>query len=441
MSSFSRPSSTSAPQALVLRRTRVLDPSSGTDAELDVIVADGRIHALGRGLRPPDGCRVIDGAGLVTVPGFIDLHAHLREPGEEYKEDIASASRSAATGGFTAVCAMPNTKPTNDCRAVTELIRARAQAVGGVRVYPVGAISQGLRGEALTEMGELKDAGCVALSDDGRPVMNAELMRRALEYARGFGLPVVQHAEDLELSAGGVMHEGEHSTRAGLRGQPGQAEEVMVARDIALVELTGARYHVAHISTAGSLRLVRDAKRRGLPVTCEVTPHHLTLTDAACASYDTSTKVNPPLRTGLDLEALREGLADGTIDAVATDHAPHSSLEKHVEYDDAAFGMIGFESALPLVLRLVHDGQLSLMAAIERLTAGPARTFGLPGGSLKAGQPADLACIDLEKTFNLDAASLRSKSQNTPFLGWELRGTVRLTLARGRILHDTLGLT
>ena len=401
-----------------------------------MIVSEGRIVRAGRGLATPAGARVIDGEGLLLVPGLIDLHAHLREPGEEYKEDIASAGRSAAAGGFTAVCAMPNTNPTNDNRAITMLIRTRASEVAGIHIYPVGAISKGLKGEVLTEVGELKDAGCVALSDDGRPVMSSVLMRRALEYGRTFDLPVVQHAEDLCLSEGGVMHEGACSTRAGLRGQPGQAEDVMVARDIALVELTGARYHVAHISTAASVKLVRDAKRRGLPVTCEVTPHHLMLTDEACLTYDTSTKVNPPLRTSTDVEALHEALADGTIDAVATDHAPHTSIEKLVEYDNAAFGMIGFETALPLVLRLVTAGRLTLQAAIERMTWGPARIFRLPGGMMPDGAVADLTIIDLERTWTVEPNRLLSKSRNTPFSGWEMKGKVMMTIVGGNIVHD-----
>ena len=384
----------------------------------------------------PSDAAVIDARDLVVVPGLIDLHAHLREPGEEYKEDLASASASAAAGGFTAVCAMPNTKPPNDSRAVTELILSRARAVGGVRVYPVGAVSRALQGETLAEIGELKDAGVVALSDDGRPVMNARLMRRALEYGRTFDLPVVQHAEDLHLSEGGVMHEGVASTRAGLRGQPGQAEDVMVARDLALVELTGARYHVAHITTEASVKLVREAKRRGLPVTCEVTPHHLTLTDEACMTYDTATKVNPPLRAARDVEALREALVDGTIDAIATDHAPHTSIEKQVEYDGAAFGMIGFETALSLILRLVEKKALSLNDAIERLTSGPARVFKLPGGTVPEGAPGDVTLIDLEKQWTVELGGLHSKSRNTPFLGWKMKGKAVVTIVGAKIVHD-----
>ncbi|HEV8324895.1 MAG TPA: dihydroorotase [Myxococcota bacterium] len=426
---------------LHLRGGRVVDPAAGVDDDADVIVADGRIAAVGRGLTTPAGTdvRVIDARGWLVVPGLIDLHAHLREPGQEYKEDVASGAAAAAAGGFTAVCAMPNTVPPNDTRAVTDLILERARAAGAARVYPVGAITVGLKGEALTEMGELKDAGVVAVSDDGRPVMNARLMRRALEYGRTFGLTVVQHAEDLDLSAGGVMNEGPVSTRAGLRGAPSQAEEVMVARDLRLVELTGARYHVAHVSTAGTVALLREAKRRGLPVTAEASPHHLTLTDEACLSYDTATKVNPPLRAAADVEALRAALADGTIDAVATDHAPHTGLEKDVEYDLAAFGMIGLETAVPLVWALVRAGGLAQAAAVERLTRGPARCFGLTGGTLAPGTAADVTCLDPERRWTCRPEALRSKSRNTPFAGWELQGKAVLTVVGGRVVYADAG--
>lgn len=413
-----------------------MDPKLGTDREQDLIVGGTQVQRIGRGLVTPSDALRVDGRNLLVVPGLIDLHAHLREPGEEYKEDIASASAAALAGGFTAVCAMPNTEPPNDSRAITELILARAKAVGGVRVYSVGAVSRGLKGETLAEIGALKDAGVVAISDDGMPIMNSRLMRRALEYGRTFELPVVQHAEDLNLSEGGVMHEGICSTRAGLRGQPEQAETAIIARDLTLVELTGSRYHVAHISTEASVRLVREAKRRGLPVTCEVTPHHLTLTDEDCLTYDTATKVNPPLRTTRDVHALWEALLDGTIDAIATDHAPHTTIEKQVEYDSAAFGMIGFETALPLVLKMVEKGVISLNDAIERLTWGPARTFGLPGGTLPEGAPADMTCIDMDKAWTLDPGSLKSKSRNTPFRGWKFKGKAVVTIVGGKIAHD-----
>ena len=423
---------------LCLRGGRVIDPGRGVDAEADVILKDGVVARSGKGIAAGLGAdvRVIDVRGKWVIPGLIDLHTHLREPGHEYKEDILTGTRAAAAGGFTAVCAMPNTTPPNDSRAVTELVVRRAREVGAVRVYPVGAISKGLAGETLAEMGELKDAGCVAVSDDGRPVMNAELMRRAMEYARTFGLTIVQHCEDLSLSHGGAMNEGVVSTRAGIRAQPASAESAMVARDIELCALTGARYHVAHISSADSVRLVREAKRRGLPVTCEVTPHHLTLTDDACAGYDTSTKCNPPLRTAGDVAALREALADGTIDAVATDHAPHSPVEKDVEFEEAAFGMIGLETALPLVLELVRAGTLTPAALVTRMSVGPAAAFGLSGGTLADGAKADVTVVDPEASWTCDAAALRSRSRNTPFSGRALRGRAALTVVGGTIAYS-----
>jgi dihydroorotase len=422
---------------LCLRGGRVID-GRGFDAQADVLLKDGVVSRVARGIAEglARDVRVIDVRGSWVVPGLIDLHCHLREPGQEYKEDIGTGTRAAAAGGFTAVCAMPNTTPPNDTRAVTELIVRRAREVGAVRVYPVGAISKGLAGEALAEMGELKEAGCVAVSDDGHPVMNAELMRRAMEYARTFGLTVVQHCEDLTLSAGGAMNEGAVATRAGIRAQPSSAESAMVARDLELVALTGARYHVAHVSTAASVRLVREAKRRGLPVTCEVTPHHLTLTDEACARYDTNAKCNPPLREAADIAALREALVDGTIDAVATDHAPHSPVEKEVEFEQAAFGMIGLETALPLMLDLVRDGTLTPPALVARMSAGPAATFGLDGGALAEGAPADVTVIDPEAEWTCTPDGLRSRSHNTPFFGRALRGRAALTLVGGRIVFS-----
>jgi dihydroorotase len=423
---------------ILLRGGPVIDPASETDRATDVFVEDGLVARVAPGQRPASSdVRVVELHGKLLLPGFIDLHVHLREPGQEYKEDIASGTRAAVAGGFTAVCCMPNTVPPNDTRAVTELITRRAREVGVCHVLPVGAISKGLAGAELAEIGELRDAGCVAVSDDGRPVMSSGLMRRALEYAATFGLPVVQHAEDLGLSAGGVMNEGEVATRAGLRGQPASAESVMVARDLELVAHTGGRYHVAHLSTARSAALVRDARRRGLPVTCEVTPHHLTLTDAACAAYDTRAKCAPPLRTAADVAALEEALADGTIDAVATDHAPHSAVEKELEFDNAAFGMTGLETALPLLLRLVERKVIGLPRAVALLTASPARCFNLPAGRLGEGLPADLTVVDPGRRWRLE--STRSKSRNTPFWGEELVGQAVLTLVAGRPVHDVDG--
>ncbi len=422
---------------LCLRGGRVIDPGRSFDAQADVLLQDGKVAriepGIAGGLGP--GVRVVDVRDLWIVPGLIDLHAHLREPGQEYKEDIETGTVAAAAGGFAAVCAMPNTVPPNDTRAVTDLIVRRAREVGAVRVYPIGAITQGLKGETLAEIGELKEAGCVAVSDDGRPVMNAELMRRALEYARGFGLPVIQHCEDLSLSADGSMHEGNVSTRTGIRAQPAAAESAMLARDLELVALTGARYHVAHISTAESVRLLREAKRRGLPVTCEVTPHHLTLTDEACATFDTSAKCNPPLRAAPDIVALKEALADGTIDAIATDHAPHSPVEKDVEFEQAAFGILGFETALPLCLDLLRAGVLSPSALLAKLSSAPAAILGLPGGSLIPGAAADVTVIDPEAEWTCDPTRFRSRSRNTPFGGRALRGRAVLTVVGGRVAH------
>jgi dihydroorotase len=436
------------PGSILLRGGRVIDtsvtdasgPGGAFDQAADLLIVDGRIAEIGRGLSAPSGAAVIDVGDKLVCAGLIDLHVHFREPGHEYKEDIASGARSAVTGGFTTVCCMPNTKPVNDCRSVTDLIVRRAREAALAKVLPIGAVSVGLKGEALAEIGEMRDAGIVAVSDDGRPVMSAGLMRRALEYARTFDLPVVQHAEDLTLAEGGVMNEGDVSTRIGLRGQPPQSESVMVARDIELAEWTGARYHVAHISAARSVELVRRAKAAGLPVTCEVTPHHFTLTDEACADYDTSTKVMPPLRTGPDVDACKEGLADGTIDCIATDHAPHSDVEKEIEFDCAAPGMIGLETAVPLTLDLVRGGVIDLVRAVRLLTSGPARCFSLDAGSLAVGSAADVCVIDVDDRWTIDGGEMASKSSNTPFHGRQVQGRAILTLVDGRICHDPRGL-
>jgi dihydroorotase len=421
---------------ICLKGGRVIDPARNFDAQADVLLRDGRVERIEAGIAgsAPSGTRVIDVKGRWIVPGLVDIHTHLREPGQEYKEDIATGTAAAAAGGFTTICCMPNTTPPNDNRAVAELIVRRAREVGVVRVHPIGAITLGLKGETLSEMGELQEAGCIAFSDDGKPVMNAELFRRALEYARGLGAVVIQHCEDLSLSAGGAMNEGSVATRCGIRGQPAAAESTMVARDIELCALTGAKYHVAHISAAESVRLVREAKRRGLPVTCEVTPHHLTLTDEACGSYDTFTKCNPPLRTEADVAAVKEGLADGTIDAIATDHAPHSPVEKDLEFENAAFGMLGLETAIPLCLALVHDGVLTPMRLVERLAPAPARVLGLAAGTLAPGGPADVTVIDPEVAWTCEPTKFRSKSKNSPFGGRPMKGKAVITVVGGRIV-------
>ena len=421
--------------SLLIRQGRVVDPASGIDGVQDVLVVDGRIGTVGPGLRAPQGTQVIDAAGKVVCPGFIDIHVHLREPGFEYKETVASGTRAAAAGGFTAVACMANTVPVNDNRAVTDYILAKARVEGVVRVYAIGAVTRGLRGEHLSEMAEQAEAGCVAFSDDGRCVMNAALYRRAMEYALPFGTPLISHAEDCHLAHGGVMHEGFVSTDLGLTGQPAAAEDVMVARDIVLAELTGAHVHIAHLSTAGAARLVRDGKARGVRVTAEVTPHHLLLTDEAVRDYDPNTKMQPPLRSKRDVEAVLEGLLDGTIDCVATDHAPHALSEKEGEFAEAASGVVGLETAVPLLLdRLVRPGRLDLSTFVARMSSGPARVLGLPGGSLAPGAAADITILDLERPFTVDPAAFHSRSRNTPFRGVTGTGAPIMTIVGGTVV-------
>jgi len=421
--------------SLLIRQGRVVDPASGIDGVQDVLVVDGRIGTVGPGLRAPQGTQVIDAAGKVVCPGFIDIHVHLREPGFEYKETVASGTRAAAAGGFTAVACMANTVPVNDNRAVTDYILAKARVEGVVRVYAIGAVTRGLRGEQLAEMAEQAEAGCVAFSDDGRCVMNAALYRRAMEYALPFGTPLISHAEDCHLAHGGVMHEGFVSTDLGLTGQPAAAEDVMVARDIVLAELTGAHVHIAHLSTAGAARLVRDGKARGVRVTAEVTPHHLLLTDEAVRDYDPNTKMQPPLRSTRDVEAVLEGLLDGTIDCVATDHAPHALSEKEGEFAEAASGVVGLETAVPLLLdRLVRPGRLDLSTFVARMSSGPARVLGLPGGSLAPGAAADITILDLERPFTVDPAAFHSRSRNTPFRGVTGTGAPIMTIVGGTVV-------
>ena len=420
---------------LLIKGGRILDPSRGVDELADLLIEDGRIASAGRELAA-EGAEIFDAAKLVVSPGFIDLHVHLREPGEEYKETIASGARAAVAGGFTAVCAMPNTKPVNDNASVTRYIVDKAREAGLARVYPIGAITRGSAGEELAEMAEMKDAGAVAVSDDGRPVMNSQVMRHAMEYARDHGLVVVDHCQDMHLSAGGVMNEGRYSSLLGLKGMSHAAEELHVARDIMLAEVSGARVHIAHISTAGAVELVRDARRRGLPVTCEVTPHHLALTDEAVTSFDTNTKMNPPLRSESDRLALIEAVRDGTIDAIATDHAPHHADEKMLEYDRAPFGVIGLETALGVVLKVLHyESGIALARIVEMLTILPARAFSLTGGTLAAGAPADVTVFDPEREWTVDPNQFNSKSRNTPFAGWQLRGAVVATFVGGRRVY------
>ena len=420
---------------LLVAGGRLVDPSQGLDGRFDLLLEDGKVARVEERLEAPEGAETLDASGLVVAPGFIDIHVHLREPGQEYKETVESGTAAAAAGGFTAVACMANTDPVNDNRSVTELILSEARRCATARVYPIGAVSKGLAGEELAEYGEMARGGIVAVSDDGKPVQSAELMRRALLYAQHYGLPVVQHAEDLHLAAGGVMHEGEWSTRLGLPGLPGAAEDVMVARDLLLLAETGGRYHVAHLSTARTLELVRRAKERGLGVTCEVTPHHHQLTHEEVwkSQFSTDTKMKPPLRAEADRQALLAGLADGTVDAIASDHAPHHADEKDVEFSLAPFGIVGLETTVSLCLdRIVRPGLITLARLVELLSTGPARACALPGGSLKPGSPADLTLLDLERRVKVDPAAFRSKSRNTPFHGWELTGAPAGTVVGGR---------
>ena len=424
---------------LLIKGGQIIDPSQQIDKISDLLIEDGRVKSIAdsspgsAGILPGSDVEVFDARGLIVTPGFIDLHVHLREPGEEYKETIASGAAAAVAGGFTSICAMPNTRPVNDSASVTRFIIDKAREAGLARVYPVGAITLESKGEELAEMAEMKDAGAVAVSDDGRPVMDSQVMRHAMEYARDHGLIVVDHCQDLNLAAGGVINEGRYSTLLGLKGMSGAAEESHVARDIMLAELTGARVHIAHISTAGSVEMVRRAKRQGLAVTCEVTPHHLALTDAAVVGFDTNTKMSPPLRSEEDRAVLIEAARDGTIDAIATDHAPHHSDEKMFEYDRAPFGVVGLETALGVALTVLHhSGAVPLARIVEMLTTGPALAFSLPGGTLAEGSPADITVFDPEGEWTVEAQRFKSKSRNTPFAGWRLRGSVAATFARGR---------
>ena len=431
---------------LLLKGGRVVDPASGRDGAFDVLIADGRIARVGRDLPAGDVAQVVDvPSGCIVVPGLIDIHVHLREPGQEHKETIATGTAAAVAGGFTSVACMPNTEPINDHAGITEFILKKAAEAGLARVYPIGAVSLGSAGEQLAELGEQKSAGCVAFSDDGRPVATALLMRRALEYAGMLGAPIVDHCEDPSLKADGVAHEGYFASALGLRGIPGTAESLFVERDVSLAELTGAHVHIAHMSARGSLRAVRAGKERGVRVTCEVAPHHFTLTDEALdgpVKYDTNLKMNPPLRERADRDAMLEGIADGTVDVIATDHAPHHADEKMVEFDRAPFGITGLETAVPLVFdRLVHAGRIPVRRAIELLSTNPARVLSIPGGSLAEGQPADVTIIDPERSVTIDAASTRSRSRNTPFHGWTLRGAVVITIVGGRVVYGDAAVT
>ena len=421
----------------ILKGGRVVDPVAGRDGVADVMIRDGRVARVGPDLEVEPGATVIDvPGGCVMCPGFVDMHVHLREPGAEHRETVATGVAAAVAGGFTAVACMPDTEPANDEAAVTGFILARAAQAGLARVYPIGAVTKERAGRQLAGIGELRDAGCVAVSDAGRPVADAMLMRRALEYAAMCGMPVIDHCEDAALTADGVAHEGRAAALLGLRGMPAAAEEINAGRDVVLSGLTGAPVHLAHLSTRGALRAVRSGKARGVPVTCEVTPHHLTLTDERLAEYDTNCKVNPPLRGAADREALLAGLADGTIDCVATDHAPHHFDEKLAEFDRAPFGVVGLETAVSVCLdRLVHAGRVSLSRLVGLLSANPARILGVEGGALTEGAPADITVLAPDLPVTVDARAFRSLAANTPFDGWSLRGGVAATLVGGRTVY------
>ncbi len=421
---------------LLIANGYVIDPAQGVNTGKSVLIEDGRVVGLlSHSDDVPEGCEVIDAIGLIVAPGFVDMHAHLREPGHEYKETIASGAAAAVAGGFATVCAMPNTDPINDSAAVTRFIIEQAENARLANVFPIGALTKNSAGTELAEMGEMKDAGIIAVSDDGHSVPSPGMMRRAMEYARGFDLPVIDHCEDKSLARGGVMHEGHWSLVLGLRGMPAAAEEVDALRDCALAELTGARVHLAHVSTRGAIEAVRRAKEKGLPVTCEVAPHHWTLTDEAVADYDTNTKISPPLRSRDHIEAILAGLRDGTIDAIATDHAPHHADEKALEYDQAPFGITGLETAVGLAFELVNQGVIDIERLVEVLATKPARIFGLENrGTLRADAYADVTILDPSFQWTFDASRSKSRSRNTPFAGRTMLGAAVATIVAGRVV-------
>ena len=424
----------------LIKNGQVIDPANQLDGSFDILINNGKIEAI-----EPQGkisgsklkdVPVIDAKNCVVAPGFCDMHVHFREPGHEYKETIETGSASAAAGGFSTVAVMPNTSPVNDNRSITELIFSQAKKTNLVNVLPIGAITKELKGESLSDMGELKEAGCIGYSDDGRPVMDSELMRRAFEYSRMFGLPCIQHSEILDLTQGGCMNEGIISTELGLKGMPVEAEDIMVFRDICLLRKTGGRLHVAHISSGGAVELVRQAKAKGLPVTCEVAPHHFTLTEEACRNYDTNAKMSPPLRTHEDLELIKEGLRDGTIDIIATDHAPHNLADKQMEFSKACFGIVGLETALPLTLKMVDEKVITLQKAVDLLTQQPCRLFNLDKGNLGVGKDADIVIFNPKTQYTIEPEKFKSRSKNSPYKGWKVRGKVLHTLVAGKTVYS-----
>ncbi|OGU17208.1 MAG: dihydroorotase [Geobacteraceae bacterium GWC2_53_11] len=421
---------------LLIKNGRVIDPSQKLDDTLDVVVENGLVKEIGKGLKAPAGAETIDATGKYVVPGLIDMHVHLRDPGLEYKEDIISGTKAAVAGGFTSVCCMPNTKPTIDNKAIASYIINKAKAEGSCNVFPVGSITYGLSGERMSEMGELKESGCVAVSDDGRPVKNSELMMRSLQYAAGIGIMVISHAEELELVGEGTMNEGYTSTELGLKGIPRVAEDIATARETMLAEYTGTPIHIAHVSTKDSVRIIREAKARGVKVTCETAPHYFTLTDDAVRGYNTNAKMNPPLREAADVAAIKAGLTDGTIDAIATDHAPHHEDEKDVEFNVAMNGIIGLETSLPLSLQLVENGVLTLNQLVDKMSCNPSNILGLQRGTLAAGAVADITLIDPTCEWVVEADKLASKSKNSPWLGQNMKGAAAATIVNGKVVYQ-----
>lgn len=420
---------------MLIKNGRVIDPSQKIDDMLDVLVENGLVKEIGKGLAASAGAETIDATGKYVVPGLIDMHVHLRDPGLEYKEDIISGTKAAVAGGFTSVCCMPNSKPVIDNKTVVSYIINKAKAEGFCNVFPVGSITYGLSGDRMSEMGELKESGCVAVSDDGKPVGNSELMMRSLQYAAGIGIMVISHAEELELVGEGAMNEGFTSTELGLKGIPRVAEDIATSRETLLAEYTGTPIHIAHVSTKGSVRIIREAKARGVKVTCETAPHYFSLTDDAVRGYNTNAKMNPPLREAADVAAIKEGLKDGTIDAIATDHAPHHQDEKDVEFNVAMNGIIGLETSLPLSLKLVQDGVLTLNELIEAMSCNPSNILGLNRGTIKAGSIADITLIDPEIEWVVEADKLASKSKNSPWLGQTLKGGAAATIVNGKLVY------